>query len=169
MTELVNLEECVGYVVKVVRRDDRTLYGKIKSRPHDKYHPFLFDLGYGGGVCYRKCGRATEKADGLDIIWIKKIAKETEIDPSLITKDGDNIYFRGEKYKKVEEPKTFYNKLWGLVSDKVGNNPNADELTDRIMDLIRDTIPDPSNRMFMNEYLNNGYKATVKLLQEKFK
>jgi hypothetical protein len=101
----------------------------------------------------------------------------TKIDPSRIIKDGDNIYFRGEKYKKVEEPKTFYNKLWELVSDKVGNNTDADELTDRIMDLIRDTIPDPSNpdlfnRMFMNEYLNNGYnayKATVKLLQEKFK
>jgi len=93
----------------------------------------------------------------------------TKIDPSLITKDGDDIYFRGEKYKKVEEPKSLYNKLWELVSDKVGDNTDTDELTDRIMDLIRDTIPDPSNRMFMNEYLNNGYKATVKLLQEKFK
>ena len=80
MIELVNLEECVNYVVKVVRRDDRTLYGVIKSCPGDEYLPFLFDLGNGGGVCYRKCGRATEKADGLDIIWIKKIAKEIEND-----------------------------------------------------------------------------------------
>jgi hypothetical protein len=78
MIELVNLEEYVDYVVKVVRRDDRTLYGKIKSRPNE-YHPFLFDLGGGGGVCYRKCGRVVvDKADGLDIIWIKKIAKEPE-------------------------------------------------------------------------------------------
>jgi len=80
MIELVNLEECVDYVVKVVRRDDRTLYGKIKNRPNE-YHPFLFDLGGGGGVCYRKCGRVVvDKADGLDIIWIKKIAKEPEND-----------------------------------------------------------------------------------------
>ena len=35
MTDLVNLEECVDYVVKVVRRDDRTLYGKIKSYPNE--------------------------------------------------------------------------------------------------------------------------------------
>jgi hypothetical protein len=98
-----------------------------------------------------------------------EVKKMTEIDPSLITKDGDDIYFRGEKYKKVEEPKSFYNKLWELVSDKVGDNTDTDELTDRIMDLIRDNIPDPSNRMFMDEHLNNGYKATVKLLQEKFK
>jgi len=76
MIELVNLEECVDYVVKVVRRDDRILYGVIKNRPYDEHLPFLFDLGK-GGVCYRKCGRAREKADGLDIIWIKKIAKET--------------------------------------------------------------------------------------------
>jgi hypothetical protein len=93
----------------------------------------------------------------------------TKIDPSRITKDGDNIYFRGEKYKKVEEPKTFYNKLWELVSDKVGNNTDADELTDRIMDVIRDNIPDPSNRMFIDEHLNNGYKGALTLVQERFK
>jgi hypothetical protein len=77
MVELVNLEECVDYVVKVVRRDDRTLYGMIKNRPYDEYRPFLFDLG-NGGLCYRKCGRVVDKADELDIIWIKKIAKEPE-------------------------------------------------------------------------------------------
>jgi hypothetical protein len=78
MIELVNLEECVDYVVKVVRRDDRTLYGKIKTYPNE-YRPFLFDLGGGGGLCYHKCGRTIEKAIcGYDIIWIKKIAKEPE-------------------------------------------------------------------------------------------
>jgi hypothetical protein len=83
MIELVNLQECLNYVVKVVRRDDRTLYGKIrmyhKYPDDDRY--FLFDLGNGGGVRYNKCGRVTGKtANGLDIIWIKKIAKETEND-----------------------------------------------------------------------------------------
>ena len=83
MIELVNLQECLNYVVKVVRRDDRTLYGKIIMRhkyPDDDRH-FIFDLGNGGGVRYNKCGRVTGKtANGLDIIWIKKIAKETEND-----------------------------------------------------------------------------------------
>ena len=37
MIELVNLEECVGYVVKINRRDDTTLYGKIKVRPNESY------------------------------------------------------------------------------------------------------------------------------------
>lgn len=75
MIELVNLEECVGYVVKVNRRDDTTLYGKIEVRD-DLYPPFKFNLGNGGGVCYHKNGRVMKKADELDIIWIKKIAKE---------------------------------------------------------------------------------------------
>jgi hypothetical protein len=83
MTELVDLEECIGYVVKVVRRDDRTFYGKIVMlhRHPDDDRPFVFDLGNGGGVHYNKWGRATgRKADALDIIWIKKIAKELEND-----------------------------------------------------------------------------------------
>ena len=80
MTELVNLEECVDYVVKVVRRDDRTLYGKIRNSPThpDDDRPFVFDLGNGGGLRYSKYGRVVKKADKLDIIWIKKIAKEPE-------------------------------------------------------------------------------------------
>ena len=40
--------------------------------------PFKFDLGNGCGVCYHKNGRVLKKADELDIIWIKKIAKDEE-------------------------------------------------------------------------------------------
>lgn len=83
MIEIVNLEECVDYIVKVVRRDDRALYGKIITRhgyPDDDRR-FVFDLGNCDGICYNKWGRATgKKANKLDIIWIKKIAKETEND-----------------------------------------------------------------------------------------
>jgi hypothetical protein len=35
-------------------------------------------LGSGGGLRYSKYGRVVKKANKLDIIWIKKIAKETE-------------------------------------------------------------------------------------------
>lgn len=91
------------------------------------------------------------------------------IDPSHIIKDGNIIYFQGEKYQKVEEPKSFYNELWELVSDKVGDNTDADVLTDRIMDLIRDNIPDPSNRTFLDKSLNYGYRAALTLVRENFK
>lgn len=77
MIELVNLEECVDYVVKVVRRDDRTLYGMIKSRPDDEYLPFLFDLGNGGGLC--DDGSCTEYYG----------------DPDAFVKFADTIYKKG--------------------------------------------------------------------------
>ena len=77
MIELVNLEECVGYVVKVNHRNDTTRYGKIEV-VDGVDRPFKFDLGNGCGVCYHKNGRVLKKADELDIIWIKKIAKEEE-------------------------------------------------------------------------------------------
>jgi len=80
MIELVNLEECVGYVVKVNRRDDITLYGKIRVAPNDPYYPFVFDLGNGPGVCYNKNGRVMKFPSKLDIISIKKIAKEVNTD-----------------------------------------------------------------------------------------
>ena len=77
MIELVNLEECVGYVVKVNYRNDTIRYGKIEDAD-DSDRPFKFDLGNGCGLCYHKNGRVLKKADELDIIWIKKIAKEEE-------------------------------------------------------------------------------------------
>lgn len=82
MTEIVNIEECVDYVVKVVRRDDTTFYGKIRFSPAypDDDRPFVLDLGSGGGLRYSKYGRVVKKADKLDIIWIKKIAKEPQND-----------------------------------------------------------------------------------------
>ena len=50
--------------------------GKIEV-VDDADRPFKFDLGSGCGVCYHKNGRVMKKADELDIIWIKKIAKDT--------------------------------------------------------------------------------------------
>ena len=43
----------------------------------------------------------------------------------------------------TEKPKSFYDNVWDVISSKVGNNTDADFLTDRIMDLIKDNIPKP--------------------------
>ena len=43
----------------------------------------------------------------------------------------------------TEQPKSFYDNVWDVISSKVGNNTDADFLTDRIMDLIKDNIPKP--------------------------
>ena len=43
----------------------------------------------------------------------------------------------------TEQQKSFYDNVWDIISSKVGNNTDADFLTDRIMDLIKDNIPKP--------------------------
>ena len=67
----------------------------------------------------------------------------------------------GSRVVKVEEPKSFYDKLWELISTKVGDNPNADELTDRVMDLIEES----------NSFTNNNSEVKTedkieKLIEE---
>lgn len=43
----------------------------------------------------------------------------------------------------TDNPKSFYNSVWEVISSKVGNNTDADFLTDRIMDLIKNNLPQP--------------------------
>jgi len=66
----------------------------------------------------------------------------TETDISKVLIEGDYATIMGVKYKRVEEPKSFYNKLWYELGKKVGYGIDCDELTDRIMDLIKDNIPE---------------------------
>ena len=82
----------------------------------------------------------------------------TQIDPTHILKSGDCIYYHGEKYQKVEQPKSFYNQLWEELGKKVGYGIDCDQLTDGVMDLIRDNIPDPIDNKHYSEYIE-GFNA----------
>ena len=52
----------------------------------------------------------------------------------------------------TEQPKSFYDNVWDVISSKVGNNTDADFLTDRIMDLIKDNIPKP--KKLLNNHMD---------------
>jgi hypothetical protein len=52
----------------------------------------------------------------------------------------------------TEQPKSFYDNVWDVISSKVGNNTDADFLTDRIMDLIKDNIPKP--KTLLNNHMD---------------
>jgi hypothetical protein len=84
----------------------------------------------------------------------------TEIEPNQIIKDGDYIYFRGEKYQKVETPQSFYDKLWGLLKTKLGDTSDCDEMSDRVMDLIRENVPETKKGMGLPEYFI-GYNQAI--------
>ena len=89
----------------------------------------------------------------------------TQIDPTHILKSGDCIYYHGIKYQKVEQPKSFYNQLWDLLKTKLNNTLDCDELTDRVMDLIRDNIPDPIDNKHYSEYIE-GFNAGLNQVRE---
>jgi hypothetical protein len=91
----------------------------------------------------------------------------TEIDPSLILKYDDHIYYHGEKYQKVEQPKSFYNKLWDLLKTKLNDTLDCDELTDRVMDLIKDNLPEPMENKYHSDVLQ-GYNTALKEVKERF-
>jgi hypothetical protein len=90
-----------------------------------------------------------------------------EIDPSLILKYDDHIYYHGEKYQKVVEPKSFYNQLWDLLKTKLNNTLDCDELTDRVMDLIKDNIPEPLKNKYHSDIIA-GYNSALNDIRERF-
>lgn len=73
----------------------------------------------------------------------------------------DTIEIGGVKYKRIEEPQSFYDKLWGLLKTKLGDSVECDEMADRVRDLIREHIPEPVKNNFMSEYLL-GYNEAIR-------
>lgn len=80
----------------------------------------------------------------------------------------DTIEIGGVKYKRIEEPQSFYDKLWGLLKTKLGDTVDCDEMADRVRDLIREHIPEPVKNNFMSEYLL-GYNEAIRVLEENLK
>jgi hypothetical protein len=99
--------------------------------------------------------------------YLKQMTYKSDIDPSLILKSGDCIYYHGIKYQKVEEPKYFYNKLWDLLKTKLNDTLDCDELTDGVMDLIRDTIPETMENKYHSDVIQ-GYNTALKEVKERF-
>jgi hypothetical protein len=91
----------------------------------------------------------------------------TETDISKVLIEGDYATIMGVKYKRVEEPKSFYDKVWELVRTKLDDTPDCDELTDRIMDLIRNNIPEPMENKYHSDVLQ-GYNTAIKEMKERF-
>jgi hypothetical protein len=99
--------------------------------------------------------------------YLKQMEPKIEMDPSQILKSGDCIYYHGVKYQKVEEPKCFYNKLWDLLKTKLNDTLDCDELTDEVIDLIRDTIPETMENKYHSDVIQ-GYNTALKEVKERF-
>ena len=74
----------------------------------------------------------------------------------------DTIEIGGVKYKRVEEPQSFYDKLWGLLSTKISDNVYAcDDMADKVRDLIREHIPEPKIGPGLPEY-SIGFNEAIR-------
>ena len=88
-----------------------------------------------------------------------------EIDISTVLIEGDTATIMGVKYQRIIEPQSFYDKLWGLLKTKLGDTCGCDDMTDRVLDLIRENIPEPHQGVGLPEY-SVGYNDAIKKINK---
>ena len=103
-----------------------------------------------------KLRRATEKV----------MNSQTEIDISRVLIEGDQVTIMGVKYQRIIEPQSFYDKLWGLLRTKIDNPVECSETTDRVLDLIRENIPEYKKGVGLPEY-HLGYNEGIREVNER--
>lgn len=59
-------------------------------------------------------------------------SKKTELEPQQIIKDGDYIYYRGEKYQKVKPPEKLYDVIAEWWDEVFTEQSSINDLIDRI-------------------------------------
>ena len=93
---------------------------------------------------------------------LNKDKMTNEIDISKVLIEGDTATIMGVKYKRIEEPQSFYDKLWGLLSTKISDNVYAcDDMADKVRDLIRENIPTPYKGVGLHEWYL-GYNGALR-------
>ena len=91
-----------------------------------------------------------------------------EIDITKVLIDGDTATIMGVKYQRIIEPQSFYDKLWGLLRTKIDNPVECSETTDRVLDLIRENIPEPyENLKFGVDSWFLGYNEALRRVNER--
>ena len=101
-----------------------------------------------------KLRRATEKV----------MNSQTETDISKVLMDGDIVTIMGEKYQRIIEPQSFYDKLWELLDDNLIEWVDTDEMGDRVLNLIMENIPKPIVGGIM-EY-NAGWNECIRKIHK---
>ena len=91
-----------------------------------------------------------------------------EIDISKVLIDGDQVTIIGVKYQRIIEPQSFYDKLYGLLDDNLDERVDTNDITIRVLDLIRENIPEPYKGVGLPEY-SVGYNECVRKIEEGLK
>ena len=91
-----------------------------------------------------------------------------EIDISTVLIEGDTATIMGEKYQRIIEPQSFYDKLWGLLKTKLGDTCGCDDMADRVLNLIKENIPEPYKGVGLPEY-SVGFNDCVERIKNNLK
>jgi hypothetical protein len=65
-----------------------------------------------------------------------------EIDISTVLIEGDTVTIMGVKYQRIIEPQSFYDKIYGLLKPNLDERVDTNDMTIRVLDLIRENIPE---------------------------
>jgi len=93
----------------------------------------------------------------------KSQMKETDISTVLI--EGDTATIMGVKYQRIIEPQSFYDKLYGLLKPNLDERVDFHDMTIRVLDLIRENIPEPYKGVGLAEY-SVGYNDGIREVNE---
>lgn len=67
-------------------------------------------------------------------------------------------------FGQTQENLCFYDKLWGLLNSKIGDDVDTDETADRVRDLIRENIPEPKKGPGLPEY-SIGFNECIRQIK----
>ena len=87
-----------------------------------------------------------------------------EIDISKVLIEGDTATIMGVKYQRIIEPQSFNNKLHRLLKPNLDERVDTGEITVRVLDLIRENIPEPIVGGIM-EY-NAGWNECIRKIHK---
>lgn len=115
----------------------------------------------------RQTGRTrTTTKNLLQKAYYEQMTKEIDISKVLI--EGDTATIMGVRYQRIIEPQSFYDKIYGLLKPNLDERVDTNDITIRVLDLIRENIPEPYQNVkygAVERYL--GYNECIQELNER--
>ena len=102
----------------------------------------------------------------LEKAYYEQMTKEIDISTVLI--EGDTATIMGVRYQRIIEPQSFYDKIYGLLKPNLDERVDTNDITIRVLDLIRENIPEPYKGVGLPEY-SVGYNECVRKIEEGLK
>lgn len=159
---------------------------KWKCPECGNYHKWVWDIYdiFGGEIAMTcdnpECGRTSKMymvvekngnatalvADNSQVEATEKVMNsQKEIDISRVLIEGNIATIMGEKYKRVEEPPTLYDKLETWI--EYGNFAQSkDVLANEILNIVKEIIPEPFKGMGLPEYFM-GYNEAIRKIVDR--